>query len=387
MTSVLHPDDGDGDSDSDGRGGDQAEDRAVPCLDLIGSRPGSVVVTGAAGFIGSHLVDRLLGAGHQVTGIDDFDPWYDPAVKRANLDAALANPRFTLIEGDLTGRSTDGPSDPLDIDRLTDLFANAPVVFHLAGRPGVQDSWGDGFEAYTERNVEVTQRVYEAALAGQVDRVVYASSSSVYGTTSADGAGRDTAPISPYGVSKLAGEHLAEVYRARGLDITSLRYFTVYGQRQRPDMAIHRLFRAAMADGQTFVLRGDGTQRREFTHVDDVVTATVAAGWRQEAAGATIDVGGGSSVSLREVIDIVERIVGSPVRLRRLPAAAGDPPATEADHERIKQLLGVEPVTELTDGLGAQWEWHRQPTAAVDSGSASVLVSASASDAPVLVAD
>ncbi len=336
-------------------------------------RPGAAVVTGAAGFIGSHLVELLLAAGHEVVGIDDFDPWYDPAVKRANLTAATANARFTLVDGDLAG----GPDRGLDADRLTDLLTGADVVFHLAGRPGVQDSWGAGFAEYVERNVHVTQRVYEAALAADVGRVVYASSSSVYGTSSATGGDRSTAPVSPYGVSKLAGEHLAGVYRVRGLSITSLRYFTVYGPRQRPDMAMHRLFRATMEGGPTFVLRGDGRQRREFTHVADVAAATSAAGWRPEADGATIDIGGGSSVALREVIDLVEGIAGAPVRLRSLPVAAGDPPATVAEHESARRLLGWEPATDLEAGLASQWAWHAQPTSAdpsVASGSDSSLV-------------
>ncbi|MEM9562726.1 MAG: NAD-dependent epimerase/dehydratase family protein [Actinomycetota bacterium] len=333
-------------------------------------RPGSVVVTGAAGFIGSHLVERLLDAGHQVLGIDDFDGWYDPAVKQANLAAAMDRSGFTLVDGDLGGGGDAG----LDADRLADLLTGADVVFHLAGRPGVQDSWGAGFADYVERTVHVTQRVYEAARAADVGRVVYASSSSVYGTSSAVGGDRTTTPVSPYGVSKLAGEHLAGVYRVRGLSITSLRYFTVYGPRQRPDMAMHRLFRATMADGPTFVLRGDGRQRREFTHVGDVAAATEAAGWRPEADGATIDIGGGSSVALREVIDLVERIAGAPVRLRSLPVAAGDPAATVAEHEAARSVLGWEPVTDLEAGLTSQWAWHAGAAGAGDAGSDTRLV-------------
>lgn len=317
-------------------------------------RAAPVLVTGAAGFIGSHLVDRLLADGHRVIGIDDFDPWYDPAAKRANLAGALADPAFTLVETDLT-RTSDPGAEPID-----DLLDDVSVMFHLAGRPGVQDSWGAGFRPYAERNVLATQQVFDAALSAGVTRVVYASSSSVYGGGSATDGARAAAPISPYGVSKLAGEQLADVYRVRGLAVTSLRYFTVYGPRQRPDMAIHRLFEAAMAGGPAFALRGDGGQRREFTHVDDVVTATMAAAWRAEADGATIDIGGGSSVRLTEVIDRVEHLVGSPVRLRRLAPAAGDPAATTADHEKAERLLDWAPVVDLDTGLASQLTWHRQ---------------------------
>ncbi|MEM9132673.1 MAG: NAD-dependent epimerase/dehydratase family protein [Actinomycetota bacterium] len=344
-----------------------------------GSQPGaqseetpqrSVVVTGAAGFIGSHLVEHLVAQGHTVTGIDDFDTWYDPAAKRANLAAALDAERFSLIEGDLSGVGDRG----LGADRLIDLFTDADIVFHLAGRPGVQDSWGAGFADYVERNVLLTQRIYEAALAAGAGRVVYASSSSVYGSSAgADGA-RQTAPVSPYGVSKLAGEHLAGVYRERGLSVTSLRYFTVYGPRQRPDMAMHRLFRATMDDGPTFVLRGDGTQRREFTHVSDVVAATALAGTRAEAAEAVIDIGGGSSVSLAEVIDLVEQTAGAPVRRRSLPTPAGDPPATVAEHDKARHLLAWTPTTDLADGLASQWAWHRQVATAASSASSDTVV-------------
>lgn len=312
-------------------------------------------MTGAAGFIGSHLVDALLAHSCPVVGIDDFDPWYDPVVKRANLAGALVDPSFSLIEGNLV---IDGGGG-IGFDDLVDAMAGAGVVFHLAGRPGVQDSWGRGFGASVERNIAATQRVYEAALAAGVGRVVYASSSSVYGTSSAGRGPREPAPVSPYGVAKLAGEHLAAVYRERGLAVTSLRYFTVYGPRQRPDMAIHRLFDATRAGGPTFVLRGEGTQRREFTHVADVVRATLAAGWRPEAADATIDIGGGSSVALGDVIDAVEEITGSPVRLRRQPAVAGDPATTAADHTSARQLLAWAPAIDLDRGLRSQWRWHR----------------------------
>jgi nucleoside-diphosphate-sugar epimerase len=318
----------------------------------LGRSADCVVVTGAAGFIGSHLVEALLAQGNQVLGIDDFDRWYDPEAKRLNLIHAMSNPRFGLIELDLV--------DNRQLDRLIDVLGRARTVFHLAGRPGVQDSWGTGFADHVNRNVLLTQQVYEASLAAGVERVVYASSSSVYGN-SVDGSGqRQTAPVSPYGVAKLAGEHLAEVYRARGLSVTSLRFFTVYGPRQRPDMAMHRLFRATESNGSTFVLRGDGTQRREFTHVWDVVAATVAAGSRPEAADATIDVGGGCSVALRQVIQRVEAITERPVRLQVVPPSAGDPSSTAADHDQARRLLGWSPRIGLDVGLRSQAEWHRQ---------------------------
>lgn len=347
MAWVLNADD-----DGQGKGG--------------ASKPSAAaVVTGAAGFVGSHLVEHLLATGRAVIGIDDFDAWYDPAAKRANLAGALTDSRFTLVEGGIGCGER-----PLQPDRLIDLFAEADVVFHLAGRPGVQDSWGTGFTDYVERNVLLTQQVYEAALAAEVGRVVYASSSSVYGASATADGDRVTAPVSPYGVSKLAGEHLAGVYRARGLSVTSLRYFTVYGARQRPDMAMHRLFGATMPHGPTFVLRGDGTQRREFTHVSDVVAATALAGRRAEAADATIDIGGGSSVSLSEVVELVEETTGAAVRRRHLPTPAGDPPITAADHDQARRLLGWTPSIGLADGLASQWAWHRQRTEAAPSAAA-----------------
>ena len=305
------------------------------------------VVTGAAGFIGSHLVDLLTGRGRAVVGLDSFDPVYSLEQKRANLAAAGRCPWFRLEVGHL------GLTD------LAGLFAGADTVYHLAARAGVQDSWGDGFAHTWEVNVAGTQAVLDAALAAGVRRVVVASSSSVYGETAGPGGSRTLSPISPYGASKAACEHLAGVYARRRLDVVTLRYFTVYGPRQRPDMAMHRMFEAAGSAGPAFSRRGSGSQTREFTFVGDVVTATAAAGAAPGAAGRTFDIGGGARTSLNEVIAVIERLAGAAVPIRVTARPAGDPQATSADGAPARRVLGWSPVTSLEQGLAEQWAWHR----------------------------
>lgn len=307
-----------------------------------------VVVTGAAGFIGSTVVEQLLALGAEVVGIDDFDPWYLPDRKRSNLVTAMEHTDFTLVEADAA-------------QVVGEVFEPGDLVLHLAGRPGVQDSWGLGFTDYSRRNIELTQRIFEEALGVGVERVVYASSSSIYGGSSA-GDHRGAAPISPYGVSKLAGEQLAGVYAERGLDIVSLRYFTVYGPRQRPDMAMHRMFEATAENETVFVRRGDGHQRREFTFVGDVAEATILSAVAPGAPGRSLDIGGGESASLLDAIALVEQLAG-PMRLETMPAPAGDPRVTAADLGPTTAALGWVPTTPLADGLAAQASWHRaQPT-------------------------
>ena len=305
------------------------------------------VVTGAAGFIGSHLVDLLIGRGRAVIGLDSFDPVYCPEQKRANLAAAGQCPWFRLEIGHLG--LTDLPA----------LFSGVDTVYHLAARAGVQDSWGDGLADTWEVNVAGTQAVLEAALAAGVRRVVVASSSSVYGETAGPGGPRTLSPISPYGASKAACEHLAGVYARRGLDMVTLRYFTVYGPRQRPDMAMHRMFEAAASAGPAFSRRGSGSQTREFTYVGDVVTATAAAGAAPAAAGRTFDIGGGARTSLNDVIAVIGRLAGTAVPLRAAARPAGDPQATSADCAPARRVLGWRPVTSLHQGLAEQWAWHR----------------------------
>jgi len=307
------------------------------------------LVTGAAGFVGSQLVDVLLAAGHDVVGVDAFTPYYDRATKEANLDAARQHDRFRLVDVDL--RDAD----------LRPLLDGVDTVYHQAAQPGVRLSWSDGFATYDSCNVLATQRVLEAALRSGVRRVVYASSSSVYGNA-------ETYPVhetdlprphSPYGVTKLAAEHLCGLYAANhGLSTVALRYFTVYGPRQRPDMAFHRLVEAAL-DQEPFPLYGDGSHVRDFTYVGDVVEANVLAGRADAPAGTVVNVCAGGSTVLRDVIDAVGEAVGAPVPVERLGEQAGDVQRTGGSNEAAARILGWAPRTSLADGIAAQADWHR----------------------------
>jgi len=297
------------------------------------------VVTGAAGFIGSHLAEALEMEGHEVVGVDSFTDYYDPALKEQNA-AGLAVVRADLAE------------DPLD-----ELVAGADGVFHLAGQPGVRASWGHDFEHYVRRNVLATQRVLEAG-ADTGLRVVLASSSSVYGDAERYPTPESAVPqpLSPYGITKLACEDLVRAYvRSSGLEAIVLRYFTVYGPRQRPDMAFTRMLHA-LAEGGAFEVYGDGSQSRGFTYVADAVAATVQA-MERAPAGAVYNVGGGSEASMLEAITTAEQVSGRTLETRFLPAAAGDVRRTAADTTRIREALGWIPRVSLDDGLRAQWEW------------------------------
>jgi predicted glycosyltransferase/nucleoside-diphosphate-sugar epimerase len=305
------------------------------------------VVTGAAGFIGSHLVDALLVQGHSVVGIDAFTPYYSPARKRANIAAAGANPKFDLLPADLTELALDEVLRPGD------------VVFHLAAQPGVRASWGQDFSIYTRHNIEATHHLLSAAQRREVRRVVFASSSSVYGDAplpmSEDG---PLHPLSPYGVSKLAAEHLCEVYgRSFGVEVVPLRFFTVYGPRQRPDMAFHQFIEAILT-GRPLTLYGDGSQRRDFTYVADVVAVLLAAAERAQP-WQPLNVGGGSAASVREAIAIMERLIGRRAVIEQRPAPPGDARDTEAAGDRLR-VLGVVPNTPIQAGLEHQVAWHRE---------------------------
>jgi UDP-glucuronate 4-epimerase len=294
------------------------------------------VVTGAAGFIGSHLAEALAARGHEAVGIDCFTDYYDPALKEQNARV-------------LDIRRLDLAEDALD-------FAGFDGVFHLAGQPGVR-SFGDVFPLYVRQNVLVTQRVFEAAAAAGM-RVVFASSSSVYGEAERYPTPEETPPrpLSPYGITKLACEHLARAYgRSFGLDAVVLRYFNAYGPRQRPDMAFPRVV-GALAGGLPFTLFGDGEQSRSFTYVLDVVEASILA-MERGVAGAVLNVGGGQEATMNEAIAVLEAIAGRRLDVQREPAVPGDQRRTKADTTRIRAELGWEPRTTLDEGLRAQWEW------------------------------
>jgi nucleoside-diphosphate-sugar epimerase len=312
-------------------------------------KPARVVVTGAAGFIGSHLCERLLSQGHQVVGIDSFSDYYDRMRKEENLREARANRDFKLEEIDLVDA---------DLKRILD---GAQVVFHLAGQPGVRPSWGSHFDRYVHDNIVATQRVLEALRGSELQCFVFASSSSVYGDAEMFPTKESALPrpVSPYGMTKLAAEHLTFVYmRNFGLPATSVRYFTVYGPRQRPDMAFSR-FMQALVDGEAIEVFGDGEQTREFTYVSDAVDGTVKAA-SAGAIGQVINLGGGSRVTVNRVLETLEDISRMKVRRRQLPAALGDPRHTGASIDLARELLGWQPAVPLNDGLAKQWAWFQE---------------------------
>ena len=296
------------------------------------------VVTGIAGFIGSHLAEVLTRAGHEVVGIDCMTPYYDVRMKEEN-----AAP-FEVVRADLATEAVDG------------VLRGRDGVFHMAGQPGVR-SFGEVFGDYVHHNLLASRRLFESAAATGL-RVVFASSSSVYGEAERYPTPEGTMPLplSPYGVTKLGCEHLARAYaRGFGLDVVVLRYFTVYGPRQRPDMAFSRIA-DALLNGSTFDVYGDGMQSRSFTFVDDAVQATVAA-MTDAPAGIVYNVGGGSEATVREAISEFERVAGTTLDVRFLAAAAGEVTRTAADISRIGTDLGWRPEVELQRGVRAQWEW------------------------------
>jgi len=309
----------------------------------------TALVTGAAGFIGSHLCERLVAEGWTVRGVDCLTPYYDPALKERNLHGLARAPRFTLERVDLRA------ADPAP------LLHGVEVVWHLAAQAGVRSSWGDAFDDYTSININATQRLLEAARGRSFRRFVFASSSSVYGDAPVfpmpeDGPLR---PISPYGVTKLAGEMLVRLYSVvHGLPAVSLRYFTVYGPRQRPDMGFHRFFRAILS-GEPVPVYGDGRQTRDFTFVSDVVEANLLAADRGET-GAVYNISGGGRVSVLEVIAKIGQAVGRVAVLDHRGKQSGDPLHTGGDNFRAREALGFRPRVGLDEGIAEMAVWMQR---------------------------
>ncbi|HEX2277049.1 MAG TPA: NAD-dependent epimerase/dehydratase family protein [Candidatus Tectomicrobia bacterium] len=305
------------------------------------------LVTGAAGFVGSHLAERLLRDGHAVTGIDCFVPYYPRWIKERNLAGLLPHPQFRFIEANL-----------LDVDFPALLSQGIEGIFHQAAQAGVRASWGKEFADYTGLNILGTQQLLEAAKAHPLRKFVYASSSSVYGDVTTLPMREDALPrpLSPYGVSKLAAEHLCYLYwKNYGVPTIALRYFTVYGPRQRPDMAFHHFLRLLLED-RPIPVYGDGQQTRDFTFIDDIVEANLLA-LQAPAVGEAFNIGGGTTVTLQDAIGVCQEVSGKRAKLDIRPVERGDVRQTLADVSRAKEYLAYGPKVRLREGLEAEWRW------------------------------
>lgn len=307
-----------------------------------------IIVTGVAGFIGSHLAETLLKQGHEVIGVDEFNDYYDPILKRKNIANFQDSPNFTLVEENI--QSLDWQKLLLDVE----------LIYHQAAQAGVRASWGQGFRAYTERNINATQVLLEAAKDAQkLQRFVFASTSSIYGDAETLPTNEEIKPlpVSPYGITKLAAERLGFLYHKNfGVPFVALRYFTVYGPRQRPDMAFHKFFKAVLGD-EAIPVYGDGQQTRDFTFVSDAIAANLAAAIVPEAVGQIFNIGGGSRVVLAEVLDTMAEIVGKPIKRNHIEKAMGDARHTAADVSKARKILNYQPQVSLRDGLTQEWEW------------------------------
>ncbi|MGH7929843.1 MAG: NAD-dependent epimerase/dehydratase family protein [Candidatus Binatia bacterium] len=304
------------------------------------------LITGAAGFVGSHLAEKLLLLGHEVTGVDKFLDNYPQPFKESNLTGLRDHKNFNLIEGDIVS---------LDLKQLLD---GVDYLFHLAGQPGVRASWGKDFTRYTENNITASQMLLEAAKGARLRKFVYASTSSVYGDTRDLPMREDglTRPVSPYGVSKLAAEHLCYLYsKAFAVPTVALRFFTVYGPRQRPDMFFHILMRGLLR-GEEIPLYDDGEQTRDFTFVSDIVDGVVGAA-QYPGIGEVFNLGGGSETSLLKAIALAERIAGRKARLARFDRQKGDVRHTSANLTAARSKLDYAPRVDLEQGLAQQWRW------------------------------
>lgn len=307
------------------------------------------LVTGSAGFIGSHLAERLVELGYEVVGVDCFTDYYPRELKESNLENLRKNKNFSFVEGDL-----------LNLD-LRGIVRGVDYIFHQAAQAGVRSSWGKTFETYTNNNILATQKLLEAVKGSGLKRFVYASSSSVYGDSRSlpMKEGDRPEPVSPYGVSKLAGEHLSMLYwKNFGVPAVSLRYFTVYGPRQRPDMAFHKFIKNIM-EGKEIRIYGSGEQTRDFTYIDDVVEANLLAA-KKRVDGKVFNVGGGNRIGLKKTLNIMEDVVGKKAIVRNVNPQKGDVKDTYADTSKAKGLLGYNPRWDIRDGLEKEVEWLGQ---------------------------
>lgn len=303
------------------------------------------LVTGCAGFIGSTLTDRLLRDGYEVIGIDRFSDYYARGLKERNLSSAMMHPQFMLLEEDI-----------LDID----TFPSVDYVFHLAAQAGVRASWGKSFEIYTRDNIQVTQRLLEFYKSQKIRKFVYSSSSSVYGDVELPmREDRMVQPVSPYGVTKLAAEHLCSLYwKNYGVPTVSLRYFTVYGPRQRPDMGINKFVRAAL-NGEAITVYGDGTQTRDFTYIEDIVEANVLAAM-SDVRGEVFNIGGGNRISVSDLIGAIEEVTGKSATVEHTGEQKGDVKDTWADTQKAEELLGWHARIGIAEGLARYVDWIQE---------------------------
>ena len=306
------------------------------------------LVSGVAGFIGSHLAERLVRDGQEVIGIDCFLDYYPREVKEENLAGLKKSPNFHFLEANL-----------LELD-LPALVQKTDFIFHLAAQAGVRASWGESFSIYTENNIRATQRLLESCKGQKVSKFILASSSSVYGDAEEMPTSENSAPkpVSPYGLSKLACEHLCYLYwKNYKIPYLALRYFTVYGPRQRPDMAFHKFLRAAL-HGKEIEIYGDGNQTRDFTYISDIINATVKS-ISTDAVAESVNLGGGSPATIWQVLNIIEEITGKRVRLRHIEEQKGDVRHTCADITKAQRILGYAPQVRLGEGLRKQFLWQK----------------------------
>lgn len=304
------------------------------------------LVTGVAGFVGSSLAERLIREGHEVIGVDCFTDYYARSIKEENLKGLLKEEQFTFFEADVSWVN------------LGEFLNGVDYVFHQAAQAGVRSSWGDEFNVYTSNNVLATQRLLEACKGLEMKRFIYASSSSVYGDSEELPLREQSflKPVSPYGVTKLAGEYLCYSYwKNFDIPVVSLRYFTVYGPRQRPDMAFHRFIKAILND-ENIEIYGDGEQTRDFTFISDAIEGNMLA-MKSDAAGEVFNIGGGSRVSVNEVLEGIQKISGKAARIVYRDVQKGDVRHTLADTSKARKHLGYVPKIDLNTGLTEQWKW------------------------------